>query len=212
MLTTYIELNLPQYRIHVARPEHGVSWSAYRNKERGFLVWLVKSKEFQDPLSSLKSALLFYKAQEERKERDKLALSSMEDTKDVSADDMDDDKTIASTPISGADQELLDVPKLVAEQLQLVRNNIKKYYEEMEAIESLVNQIWTVDELAPQQAASDLKKKDVPVQDSVEDSLVATSSEWCVVDDAQFEDVSLLAKDQHKPKAGLLQKVSKMAL
>lgn len=208
MLTNYIELNLPQYKIHIARPESGVSWSSYRNKERGFLVWLVKSKEFQDPLSSLKSALLFYKAQEERKLKENEDLTTAVAAAAIAADatsasvcidtdkDSDDEKTIASTPITDLEQEMIDVPKIVAEQLTLVRNNIKKYYQEMEEIESLVNQIWNTGD-------ADSANK---TEQNVEDSIVNTGSEWCVVDDTQFKDVLNI-----KPKKGLLQKVSEKA-
>lgn len=131
------------------------------------MVWLVKSKEYQDPLSNLKASLKFYKAQEERKKKE-LEVSAASTTEDLSKDvaaseiesgeapqlavagDGDHPSEESNTsdnlvePGFKEEDSEVDVPKMVAEQLELVRTNIKKYYEEMEEIEGLVNEIWTM--------------------------------------------------------------------
>lgn len=258
MLTSYIDQHLPQFKIHFARPEPGISWSAYRNKERGFLVWLVKSKDYQDPLFSLKSALQFYKAQEEQRKlklleestADTLAepiipLSSEQIRPQFNVDDVsspsankliDDEVTLAGTPPSGEDSQSLnadknnsehdqlDLPKMVAEQLDVVRSNLKKYFQEMAEIEALVNDIWQVNDKVAISASksSSSSSSDAISSDSIkplsavvinnpsEDLFINTNTanEWCVVDDDHFQDVPL--NSPQKPK-GLLQKVQAKA-
>lgn len=225
-MTSYITQNFPQYCIHLARPEPDVSWESYRCKERGFLIWLVKSQEFRnDPVCILKAALSFYKNKEAKKigtaavasESDKKELSSIvEKTGDLQLESTVSEPTEPTGPVkpkdtadinnkensefTGSDES--QVAELVAQQLDLVRSNIRKCFQELQEVESLVNEIWALN-----------KESKIPEQPKVskesklqEEALpVKTGGDWCVVDD----EYSAVLKP-NKP-SGLLAKVKQQA-
>lgn len=150
-MTDFISEKYPQYRIHLTRPEKDVSWESYRSSERGFLVWLVKSKEFRnDPVSILKSALLFYKQKELANKTSPPVL-----TPNVSAENlvvMEDVNPSVNNQTPAETSQPCDneskVAALVAQQLDLVRSNLRKCFQDLQDVEALVNEIWTLTDKA----------------------------------------------------------------
>lgn len=196
----------------MARPEPGVSWESYRCKERGLLVWLVKSQEFRnDPVSILKAALSFYKEKEMKKlesnrettrENSSATLVSLgADAGSVGTssggeingnlgsfghegidkhenqencqnqDNCEKNEEVLAANSENKDFELVKlhnnnntveetdevkVAALVAQQLDVVRSNLQKCYQELQDVETLVGEIWALNINAPSLSKSSL--------------------------------------------------------
>lgn len=191
MLTNYINTNLPQFRIHLCKPEPGVSWDSYKNRERGFCVWLVKSKDFKDPMHSLKSALQFYKTRRELMQNSVEVVTEEDKTKEEQNEKVqkDEEEEEEENIKKDQDNEELSISQLMS-QLQVVKSNLDNYYKEMAQIETLIRDLWPNPVPATTGTSKDIEfndgneyAKEEEEESATNKSIEEDNKDWCVVDD-----------------------------